>query len=53
LHAEEAVEGPFSVELDDGLGVEDTGIGYYVLAGVVAFGWAVPKEEAVEESCRS
>lgn len=37
LHAEEAVEGPFAVELDDGFGGSDALVGDYVLAGVVAF----------------
>ena len=53
LHAQEAVEGPFAVELEDGLEVgrfagEALG-GYDVLAGVVAFGGAGPEEEAVLE----
>jgi len=52
LHAEEAVEGPFAVELDDGFGFEDARVGDYVLAGVIAFRGTVPEEEAVEESCR-
>lgn len=42
LHAEEAIEGPFPVELDDLLVCGDPDVGYDVLAGVVAFGWAVP-----------
>jgi hypothetical protein len=49
LHAEEAVKGPFAVELHDGLPLEDAGVGDYVLAGVVAFGGAGPEEEAMEE----
>lgn len=55
LHAEEAVEGPFAVELDDGGGarvrrvVGEAGVGYDVLAGVVAFGGAVPEEEGAVE----
>lgn len=49
LHAEESVERPFSVELKDGLRVGDTLIGDYVLAGVVAFGGAVPEQEFMEE----
>jgi hypothetical protein len=55
LDAQEAVEGPFAVELEDGLQVggfagEAAG-GGYVLAGVVAFGWAIPEEEAALEGC--
>jgi len=53
LHAEETVEWPFPVELEDWLGVGNTLVGDYVLAGVVAFGGAVPKEELMEESYRS
>lgn len=50
LHAKYSIEGPFSVELDDGFehwrvpvnpSVRDD-----VLACVVAFCWAVPEEEA-------
>ena len=53
LHAEEAVEGPFAVVLEDGGEVgrvagEAVG-GGYVLAGVVAFRRAGPEEEAVVE----
>lgn len=47
LHAEEAVEGPFAVELFDGEGGGGALVRYYVLADVVAFGWAVPEEETV------
>ncbi|KFY23002.1 hypothetical protein V493_06164 [Pseudogymnoascus sp. VKM F-4281 (FW-2241)] len=45
LHAEDAVEGPFAVELDDGEGrvLRDAQVGDYVLAGVVAFGGAGPE----------
>lgn len=50
LHAEEAVEGPFAMELDDGFGIGDALRGDYVLAGVVALGGAVPEEETVKES---
>ncbi len=42
LHAQETVEGPFAVELDDGFIVRDALVSDYVLAGVVAFGGAVP-----------
>jgi hypothetical protein len=49
LHAEEAVEGPFPVELDYFYISCDALVGDYVLAGVVAFCWAVPEKEAVEE----
>jgi hypothetical protein len=47
LHAEEAVEGPFAMELHDGFGGCDALVGDYVLAGVVAFRWAIPEEQAV------
>ena len=50
LHAKEAVEGPFPVELDDSYISCDALVGDYVLAGVVAFCRAVPEKEAVEES---
>jgi len=53
LHAEDAEEGPFSVELDDGLVGDDAAGGYVVLAGVIAFGGTIPQEEASVESCRS
>jgi len=49
LHAEEAVEGPFPMELDDFYISCDALVGDYVLAGVVAFCWAIPEKEAVEE----
>jgi hypothetical protein len=49
LHAEEAVEGPLAVELDDGLAGLDAAVGDDVLAAVVALAGAVPEEEAVEE----
>ena len=48
MHPEEAVEGPFSVELDDVFGRGDALVGDDVLAGVIAFGWAVPEEELVQ-----
>lgn len=51
LDAEEAGEGPFAVELDDGEGAGLAGGGDDVLAGVVAFGGAVPEEEAEMEGC--
>ena len=47
LHSEEAVEGPFAVELHDRFRGRDALVGNYVLAGVVAFCWAVPEEELV------
>lgn len=43
LHAEEAVEGPFSVELDDGMAGGDTASCNDVLALVIAFAGAVPE----------
>ena len=53
MHAEEAVEGPFTMVLEDRgevgrVSCEAVG-GGYVLAGVVAFGGAGPEEEAVVE----
>jgi hypothetical protein len=55
LHAEEAVKGPFAVELEDWFAVGgfagETFVGDDVLAGVVAFGGAGPEEEAVLECC--
>lgn len=51
LHAHEAVEGPFSMELVD-VGVEEgRGCGDDVLARVVAFGGAGPEKEAAVEGC--
>lgn len=53
MHAEEAVEGPFPVELHDGREegwiAREACFGYDVLAGVVAFLGAGPEEEAVLE----
>jgi hypothetical protein len=55
LHAEETVKGPFAVELEDWFAVRgfagEAGVGYDMLAGVVAFGGAGPEEEAVLECC--
>lgn len=57
LHAHEAVEGPFAVELVDGLHVRrvarETLGGYDVLARVVTFGGTVPEEQAAVEGCAS
>lgn len=54
LHAEEAVEGPFPVELQHGAAVGRVAcealVRHDVLAGVVAFGRAVPEKETVSES---
>lgn len=50
LHAEEAVEGPFSVELHHGLMGGEALRCDNVLARVVAFGGAVPEEESAEKS---
>ena len=47
LHAHEAVEWPFAVELDYGFGCGDASVGDYVLASVVAFSRAIPEEEAM------
>lgn len=53
LNSGEAVEGPFAVELQDrfevGRVAGEARLRYDVLAGIVAFGWAVPEEEAVLE----
>lgn len=49
LHAEDAGEGPFAVKLNDGLVGGNAGGGDYALAGVIAFGGAVPEKEAVVE----
>ena len=50
LHAEEAAERPFAVELDDGFRGGDALVRDDVLARVVAFGGAVPEQDAVEQS---
>ena len=55
LEAEEAVEGPFAVELLDwvdvsGVAGEAVG-GYDVLAGIVAGLRASPEEEVMQECC--
>lgn len=50
LDAEEAREGPFAVELDDGLCGGAARGGDDGLAGVVAFGRAVPEEQSAVES---
>lgn len=52
LHAKDAVEGPFTVKLDDGEGrvLRDAHVGDYVLAGIVAFGGAGPEEQTMEQS---
>ena len=55
LHAEETIEGPFAVELEDRLAVgwvaSEARVGDDVLAGVVAFRRAVPEEETMLEGC--
>ena len=55
LHAEETVEGPFAMELEDRLAVgwvaSEARVGDDVLAGVVAFRRAVPEEETMLEGC--
>ena len=53
LHAHKAVEGPFPVKLDNVDGSCNALIGDYVLAGIVAFGRAVPEKETEEESWNS
>lgn len=54
LHAQETVEGPFTVELEDWFAVRrvagEACVCYDVLTGVVAFRGAVPEEETVLES---
>ena len=51
LNPYEAVEGPFAVELENGLEVgwvaSESLVGNYVLAGIIAFGGAGPQQEAV------
>jgi hypothetical protein len=53
LHTEEAVKGPFAVELEDRFAVGGltslTLVSYYVLADIVAFCWTVPEKETVLE----
>lgn len=53
LHAQEAMEGPLAVELQDRLAVGrvagEARVRDDVLAGVVALGWAGPEEEAALE----
>ena len=55
LQAEVAIEGPFAVELGDWeevrVGAGKALVDGDVLAGVVAFGGAVPEEKAVVEGC--
>lgn len=55
MHAEEAVEGPFAVVLDDGFEVGriacESLFGHDVLAHIIAFLGAVPEEETVLECC--
>jgi hypothetical protein len=49
LHSQKTVEWPFAMELHNGLLSCDTLVGYDVLAGIIAFGGAVPEEELVKE----
>jgi hypothetical protein len=53
LHTEEAVKGPFAVELEDGFAVGGltslTLVSDYVLADIVAFCWTVPEKETALE----
>jgi hypothetical protein len=55
LHAQESVEWPLAVELKDRLSVggitSEALVGNDVLTGIIAFGRAVPEEEAVLEGC--
>jgi len=50
LHAQEAVEGPFPMELDDILPRGNPLVSYDVLAGVVALCGTCPEEELMEKS---
>lgn len=49
LHAEESVEGPFSVELNDWLRGFNARVGYYMLTGIIAFGGTSPEEKSMVE----
>ena len=53
LHAHEAVERPFAVELENWLEVRrfarESLVGHDMLAGIVALCWAVPEEKAMLE----
>ena len=49
LHAEESVERPFSVELEDFFGVCNTFVGNYVLTGIITLRGAVPDEESMKQ----
>lgn len=57
LDPEEAVEGPFAVELVDGVEVgvvaSEARVRHNVLAGVFAFGVAGPEEEAAVDSFKA
>lgn len=56
LHAQETVERPFAVELEDRFAVgrfaREAFVSDDMLAGVITFGGAVPEEEAVLQCCR-
>ena len=56
LHAQEAVEGPFAVELEDGFAVGwvagEALVSDDVLACVVAFRRAVPEQDAMLQCCQ-
>jgi hypothetical protein len=47
LHAQEAVEGPFTMKLYDWLRGSYALVGDNVLASIVAFGSAIPEEKLV------
>lgn len=49
LHSQETVKRPFPVELNYVFGCFDALIGDDVLAGIIAFCWAIPEKESVEE----
>jgi hypothetical protein len=51
LHAQKTVEGPFAVILNYFLAFGNSFLRDYVLAGVVAFGKAVPEEKAMVKGC--
>lgn len=50
LDTPEALERPFAVKLHHIITTGKAGLGYYMLAGVVAFGGTVPEEDAMMQS---
>lgn len=55
LHAQEAVEGPFAMELEDRFDVRrfarEAPVGHDMLAGIVALCWTGPEQETVFKRC--